>query len=547
MGLRASGYADHSAELFRLVAEHSAIGMSLVSAGGEFRWVNPAMCDLMGRTADTLLRMSWQDIAHPDDRATTLQDLQGLQRGDFDTRRGLRRYLRSDGSVLWGDLSVSCLRSASGEVELFVSQVLDVTTHVTARHELAESQARYRLLAENASDVVSRADSDGVVQWISPSVREIFGWTPEQMVGTRSVDLIHPDDRLAVAERLAGLPEGRAITNRMRLLCADGKYRWVGATARPLFDDAGVFIGRVVGWRDITAEVAALEALAASEEHYRLLAENATDVIMKVVDGVLAWVSPSAETVLGLPAFELLGMRLRDLLHPEDADEPCLTLGDRGRCELRVATSAGGWLWMSDAWHRIPDDGEQSGEIHSLRDINSEREARDALQFLAYHDALTRLATRPVAETRLEQLLGGERRGDDRIAVLFIDIDNLKGINDRFGHAAGDQAIHTIAQRLAANARAEDVVARFGGDEFVIILTSVGALEDVRAAADRIRCDAQAPIPVNDSDAYVSVSVGIAFAGPGGDPHDVLRRADAALYRAKRSGRDQVMVDDLPV
>jgi diguanylate cyclase (GGDEF)-like protein/PAS domain S-box-containing protein len=345
---------------------------------------------------------------------------------------------------------------------------------------------------------------------------------------------------------------GTPTNSRVRVRCANGSYRWISATVRPLLDESGHLLGRVVGWRDAEAEATAEEALAASEEHFRLLAENTSDVIVKTDGaGTIAWVSPSSRMALGWAGYEVLGVSLSDLLHPDDLAQGCLQqvgAAGKGRCEVRVRTATGGWLWMSDAWHNLPATAEfAGGAIHSLRDIQSEREAREALQFLAYHDPLTRLATRTVANVRLGQLLGGDRRGAAAVAVLFVDIDRLKAVNDTLGHAAGDQAIQTTAQRLLRVARASDLVARFGGDEFLVLLTDVSCPDDVAAAAERIRRDAGQPMLVEGHEVKLTVSIGVALVTPGSDPEAALRLADAALYRAKRAGRDRFVLDGAPV
>jgi len=199
---------------------------------------------------------------------------------------------------------------------------------------------------------------------------------------------------------------------------------------------------------------------------------------------------------------------------------------------------------MSDFVHLLPDAaGAASGMIHSLRDIDSEHAARERLRFLAYHDSLTGLAVREVAERHLERLLDQESFNDSCVAVLFIDLDDLKTINDLYGHAVGDQVISEVATRIAGTARNDDLVARFGGDEFVVLLPSVRTANDARTVAEKMREAANRPITARDTSISTGVSIGVALSRPGADPADTLRRADAALYRAKRAGRNSVVLD----
>ena len=530
-------------ELFAEVADQAAVGMCLTSPESRILWANDAMCRFLGLEAAELPGMSVSEITHPDDIASSQAMAARLTAGEASVR-SLKRYLRKGGDIRWGDITVSALRTGSGEIRLYVAQIVDATEAVQLRQELAESQERYRLLAENASDVVTRTDGDGVIRWVSPSVTDLTGWAPDDVVGRSVAELAHPDDASLVLAKSAELMAGLRVNYRIRVRCADASTRWVGITARPITDDDGVVVGRIAGWRDASKEVSAQQALAASEEHYRLLAENASDVIVKTdVDEIIEWVSPSVTAVLGWQARDLLGRSYYEVLCPDEGDAEQAPAPAQSRTEARVRTSGGDCRWMLDV--RNPLQGSRSGgAIHSLRDVQNEHEAREELQFLAYHDSLTRLATRGVAEERLEQLLTNGDRAGPWIAVLFVDIDGLKAINDRHGHAAGDYAINVVAQRLVRHARAEDLIARFGGDEFVVILPAVHASSDAMNIAERMRRDASVAIALEGNSLLTGVSVGLALAHPGKDaPADTLRRADAALYRAKRSGRNCTVLD----
>jgi diguanylate cyclase (GGDEF)-like protein/PAS domain S-box-containing protein len=534
--------AGESGDLFRAVAVNSAVGMCLVGTDGRFRWVNPAICQLLGRPEDELLAMGWADLTHPEDVWANRADAQRLQDGSADHFRTLKRYLRPDGSVVWGDLTVSALRDRAGQLRLFVSQVVNVTETMAAQEQLQASEERYRLLAENASDVVTRGDNDGILRWVSPSVTELLGWQPEDLIGRRSFDLIHPDDLGHAIARNKEVVGGSPVSNlRLRFQCADGSYRWIGITARPIVSPDGTVEGRIAGWRDANAEMAAEQALAASEEHYRLLAEHTSDVIIRTdTAGRIEWVSPSAGPNLGWVPAEMPGQTLQDLLHPEDSAP-----SESGRRrEVRLRDRTGAWRWMSDAWRELRnDDGTVIGAVHAMRDVEREHEVREQLRYLAFHDPLTQLATRAVAEERLERLLAHRPRLGSAIAVLFIDIDDLKTINDTYGHAAGDIAITVIAQRIRTSTRADDLVARFGGDEFVVLLPEIRNSADAVAVAEKIRTEAGAPIALDGGAVRSGVSIGVAMAAAGSDAAEAVRRADAALYRAKRAGRDCTVLD----
>lgn len=520
-------------EVFELAMNSSLIGLVLAAPDGTFLRVNPAVCELFGRTVDQLTGMRWTDVTHPADLDADLAEVARMVRGDTDSYRTVKRYLRPDGSAVWGDMSATCLRHPDGGVRLFVTQVLDVTAHVLDEQELADSRRWYRMLAENASDVVSLADVDGCIQWVSPSVTDLLGYPPDALVGTRSFDLLHPDDMTSASEAASAIADGDTVNNVVRMRAADGSYRWIGISARPIRDDHGTITGRVAGWRDESSRVSAQQALVESEERYRLLAENASDVIITTgPDGRVEWVSPSVTEVLGWVPGDLLGRPLSSsLLHADDLTAPSLT-NDAGRDEIRVRSSDGGWRWMHDVQRRLPD----STRVHALRDIHKEHEVREQLRYLATHDPLTQAVTRDVAMGALDTMQSHAARGDRRAAVLFLDVDGLKRVNDVYGHAVGDALLMEVVSQVRASIRTDDLVARFGGDEFVAILSEVAGEAEAAAVADKIHARLRRFGSATDAPQAVSVSIGVAVAETDEAPEALVRRADEAAYRAKQSG-----------
>jgi diguanylate cyclase (GGDEF)-like protein len=195
---------------------------------------------------------------------------------------------------------------------------------------------------------------------------------------------------------------------------------------------------------------------------------------------------------------------------------------------------------MAVRGHAIVDDnGRVTGGVEGLRDIEIERSYREQLHFLAEHDALSQLVNRSGFLAQIGKLLHHEVRSGSRIALLFIDIDGFKMINDTRGHEAGDIVISELARRIMACVRTDDVVARYGGDEFVAALTAVHDIDDAQAVADKIQVAVRAPIVLNSHSIRVAVSIGIALVEPGEGMSESLRRADLALYAAKAQGRDR--------
>jgi diguanylate cyclase (GGDEF)-like protein len=215
-----------------------------------------------------------------------------------------------------------------------------------------------------------------------------------------------------------------------------------------------------------------------------------------------------------------------------------------GGAEVRIRKADSSWLWMSVRGRAVRDEaGTVIGGIDSLRDISAEHALREKLAAQARRDSLTGLPNRRELLERLEAMLAHEPRAGTVTAVLFLDLDRLKQINDRYGHQLGDDVLVEVGHRITKSLRADDVVGRLAGDEYVVILPNLAAPEDGWLVADAIHDRMRAAIVVGDVHVRASVSIGLTIARPGERPEDVLHRADVALYRAKDGGRSRTEAD----
>ncbi|GHB66782.1 membrane associated phosphodiesterase [Streptomyces viridiviolaceus] len=299
------------------------------------------------------------------------------------------------------------------------------------------------------------------------------------------------------------------------------------------------------------------QELAQKENHFRSLVQGSSDVIMIAApSGILRYVSPAAAGVYGRPAEDLVGSELAGLIHPEDlgcvvhevrrflaaspVEEPTT------RIECRFRSGDGGWLNVESTVNR-----HQGGLIFNSRDVTERVRLQAQLQHNAEHDPLTDLPNRALFTRRVQQALSG-RRASDRgaalrgTAVLFIDLDGFKAVNDTIGHQAGDELLVQAARRLQEAVRKGDTASRLGGDEFAALIVGDGARD--RAArerhilelADRLRVTLSQPYLIDGNDVRVNASIGVAFAEPGLGAGELLRNADLAMYRAKAGGKGRV-------
>jgi diguanylate cyclase (GGDEF)-like protein/PAS domain S-box-containing protein len=279
-----------------------------------------------------------------------------------------------------------------------------------------------------------------------------------------------------------------------------------------------------------------------SEARFGWLVKNSSDLIMAVdASRKLDYVSPSVKRLLGAGDGKLLGAPLTGLAHPEDVgavdsllDRAMRSPGERVIAEWRLRLGDGTWLPVETVATSGLLNGDAPGVALNTRDLRERKALEQKLTFQAFHDPLTRLANRSLFRERVEHAL--ERRQSGDTAVLFIDLDNFKTINDSLGHAAGDHVLVETAHRLRSALRAEDTAARLGGDEFGVLLEDADVTASARVA-ERIRSALGVPFWVVGQEVFISASIGIATREAGDTATELLRNADVAMYTAKTKGK----------
>ncbi len=281
-----------------------------------------------------------------------------------------------------------------------------------------------------------------------------------------------------------------------------------------------------------------------SEERVRALVEHSSDVVTVVgQDLVIRWQSPSVKRALGHSAEDLTGRKLTEIVHPADVlliESHVATAGGKTSPAIftaRFRHASGGWRYLETIAENRMADPAVAGVVLSMRDISERKALEEELRHQAFHDALTGLANRALFEDRLTHALAGARRHGRPVAVLFLDLDDFKTINDSLGHATGDELLRAVAIRIAGFVRVTDTAARLGGDEFAILLEILESEDDAEVIATRMLEVLKVPFEIAGRELRVNASIGLAKSDGGIGVDDLLRNADTAMYAAKEAGK----------
>lgn len=570
------GWGRKQAELLalsewqRIILDCANQGVIATDLDGVIQSFNPAAERMLGYRADEVVGLVTPAIFHdPDevlDRARVLsreinrEVAPGFEVFIAKTRLGLVEehewtYVRKDGSRLPVVLSVTALRNRQGDVQGY----LGVSTDITVRKELEEATGRARV--NELSRALLAAMPDGVVgiesefphrvRFLNPGARQLLGIGEKGAMGQPLTSL------LELVEDEAGSDESSGLSLVARIQCAENGFfqASVRTTMRKAVFPAAFFLSRVPGFDEAGLSVLTMQDISQRRLAERKLKlsdtvfENSAEAILICdANGVILNVNPAFSWLTGYRPDEAIGNKpsiLKSGKH-DDAFYQAMwsSLADNGH-------------WEGELWDRRKDgsvypkwltinavrNGERTTHYVALfSDISERKENENRIRFLAQHDHLTGLPNRRFLEERAAQLINSERRRDYGIALMLIDLDRFKNINDTLGHNVGDLLLIEVARRLVSCVRSTDTVVRLGGDEFVVLLEDMKDHNEVAVVARKVHESLGQPMTIEERVLHAPPSIGIAmYPEDGEDIADLMKHADAAMYQVKAAGRNAWM------
>ncbi|NSL54889.1 EAL domain-containing protein [Uliginosibacterium aquaticum] len=536
-------------ERFRATFEQAAVGIAHVAPDGRWLRVNRKLCEIVGYSYAELLKLTFQDITHPDDLDLDIGLVGQVLSGELGSYELEKRYITKSGQIVWIKLTVALVRNEDGAAEYFISVVEDISPRKAAEQALQESEERFRLIAATIPEVIWLIESSPLrYVYVSPAYESIWQRPRKALYENPLAKLqaIDEADRERVGQiKQQAMDAGRPFELEYRVVRPDGSRRWVHESSRPVVTRHGP-VGRYVGIaHDVTDSRQADERLRQAATVFESAREA---VIIAGLSGEILAVNQAFTDITGYAEAEVLGHNPRILRSDRHGPEFFQGLW----ASLRRTGQ-----WQGEIWNRhksgeiylcrmtispVLDENHQASRYVALMtDISQQRRSEEQLAHLAHYDPLTDLPNRLLLQSRLEHSLSQAARSRRRVAVLFVNLDRFQTVNDSLGHKAGDQVLVEVGARLRQRVRREDTLGRLGSDEFMLILESIGGPEAAAEVAHAILAALAAPFNLPDSaELYIGASIGISIHPDDGmDANELLRNADTALHQAKAQGRNR--------
>ena len=521
-------------------------GVVVINAQGVLLWVNRTAESLFG--SRITVGTSGLDLVHPDDIELVLLSLTTVQ----DKQVGSPIEIRIRTTTGWRLMElIGCPVSWLPDDAILLT-VRDLTQR--RRYEIVHDQdARLRSLVQNSAAITMLVSPDGCIQSASGALTRILGQDPELVEGLPLVDLVVEEDRPALAGAVERASRGASVAGPVKVLLSLIRHGNIGALPFELaivnlIDDPTVG-GYVVTGHDVTdQQLADLQLRKALSLLQATLDATADGIMVVDTSGQIVSFNQRLTEMWKVPESVLTSISRRkvtefvssQLKNPEEYVARVERLYRDPECESNDILEFNDGRIFERVSRPQRVDGLTVGRVWCFRDITERKRLEERLSHQAFHDSLTGLANRALFQDRLRHDASRRARNGGRTAILFVDLDNLKAVNDSFGHAAGDAVLKAAAEAISGCLRECDSVARLGGDEFGILLADITELSDVLGSAERVRQAIKQPVTVAGQEIVVTACIGVALDAPGLTTDHQLCNADLANFAAKELGDDRI-------
>jgi diguanylate cyclase (GGDEF)-like protein/PAS domain S-box-containing protein len=511
----------------------------IADAQGACSFVNQAWEDYTGRHLESEVGSKWLESVHPEERArieSTWREALGFRRA-FEAEYRLRR---ADGHYGWIHHTAVPVADDDGRLAGFLGTCHDITERRDAELSARAKERTIRLLADNVPALIAYYEHKELrCLFANTAYARAWGWNEETILGKTVPEVIGEEGYRAIEPYITRVLKGETVVYERPIMAADGTERVLEVSLLPQLDDSGKAIAAFVLINDITRHRHAEQAVRESEERLRKFADATDEGIAFQEKGILTDCNAAILRMTGYTYDEIVGTEIIQYVAPECREDVLnnVSLGYEKPYESALVAKDGRRIPVEFEGRVMPYKG-KNYRMSVIRDIRDRKDAEARIQFLAHHDTLTGLPNRARLMDRLEFVLASARRHGSNVAILFIDLDNFKTVNDSLGHAAGDALLRVIASRIQKTLRGVDLVSRLGGDEFLVVLPDV---EDERSpvqVAEKLLAAVSEPFTLEGQGLSVSPSIGISlFPRDGDTPDTLIKNADAAMYLAKERGR----------
>jgi diguanylate cyclase (GGDEF)-like protein/PAS domain S-box-containing protein len=539
-----------SEEKYRTMLDEMDEGYFETDLAGNFTLVNEANIRHLGYSREELLGANYRLYTAKEDIEPVYKAFNKVYRTGKPERGILFKVIRKDGTTGFNETSALPLRNQQGEIIGFRGLARDITEHKQMEEALRRSEERYRTIMDEMDESYFETDLDGNYTFINDAIARTTGYSKEEFLKMDFRPWTHKDDQETVYKAFNSVYRtGQPVRNLLyRTVRKDGTMRFAETSAFPLRNQQGEIIAfRGIG-RDVTERKRMEEALRQSEERYRTVLEEMEEWYFETdLAGNLTFFNDTLVRALGHSKEGLTGLNFRALTKLEDADtaydifnQVYQTGEPIKNFPHQLALPNGSLIY---AEFSIFPQQDHEGKVIGFRgvghDITGRKQIEQQLSHMATHDSLTGLPNRMLFTDRLKMALEQAKRHSQKLAVVMLDLDHFKNVNDSLGHTVGDQLLINMGNRLARLLRQSDTVARMGGDEFMILLPQIEVIDDAAEVAQKILDVFQEPFMLNGHKLSATTSMGVAiYPDDCQDVDNLLKNADIAMYHAKAHGRN---------